>query len=248
MKIKILGNGGALNDGLPYNSFIIDGKILIETPPDVMLSLLRESIDIPSIDIIYISHLHGDHSFGFPFYALRMYKLQAELQRKKKVKLFAPKGGKEYLINLTEKAMSVGSPCIEWVKKNIDFVEISVSQRPEIGLMNYTAELYRMDHSQENYGFVLKDGAKKIFTYISDTKWSHNIESILKERTKVIILDLNGEPGDPKPVHVSEEELIEKGIKLVHSKTIIYGTHLKYMKKSRHPMIRYVEPGMEIEI
>ena len=39
MKIKILGNGGAINDGLPYNSFAINGTLLCETPPDIMLSM-----------------------------------------------------------------------------------------------------------------------------------------------------------------------------------------------------------------
>ncbi len=74
MIIKILGNGGALNDGLPYNSYTIDEKILIETPPDIMVSLHRENIDIYSLEAIYISHLHGDHTFGFPFLALDLFR------------------------------------------------------------------------------------------------------------------------------------------------------------------------------
>ncbi|MBN2400773.1 MAG: ribonuclease Z [Spirochaetes bacterium] len=248
MNMKILGNGGALNDGLPYNSFIINEKILIEMPPDVMLSLLRENIDIPAIEQIYISHLHGDHTFGFPFFALRLFKLGTEIRQKKKLKLYIPRHGKDYLIDLTEKAMSVGSPCVDWVVKNIDFKEISLSQAPEIELMDYTAELFKMDHPLETYGFVLKKNSKILFTYTSDTKWSHNIEFILKEKSKIILIDLNGEPGDPSPVHVSEQELIQNGIKLVHPKAVFYGTHLRRFKKSGHPMIRYAEPGMEIEI
>ena len=248
MKIKILGNGGALNDGLPYNAFIIDKKILVEMPPDIMVSLFREKIDIPAIDEIYISHLHGDHCFGFPFFALRLQKTQAEFQRKNKIKLYVPKKGKEHLIGLTEKAMSVGNPTIEWVKKYIEFIEISLSVRPEIPLQNYTAELFRMDHQEETYGFVLKDGTKKLLAYTADTKWSHNIESILKEKAKAVIIDLNGEPGDAKPIHVNEQELIDKGIRLAGTKTIFYGTHLKYVKKSRHPMLKYAEPGMEIDL
>jgi hypothetical protein len=41
MRIKMLGTGGAINDGLPYNSFIVDNTLLVETPPDIMNSLYR---------------------------------------------------------------------------------------------------------------------------------------------------------------------------------------------------------------
>ena len=70
MIIKILGNGGAINDGLAYNAFAINGTLLCETPPDIMLSINKNSIDLASIDRIYISHLHGDHIFGLPFLIL----------------------------------------------------------------------------------------------------------------------------------------------------------------------------------
>jgi ribonuclease BN (tRNA processing enzyme) len=67
MKIKILGNGGAINDGLPYNAFVINGTLLCETPPDIMLSINKNFVELSSINTIYISHLHGDHIFGLPF-------------------------------------------------------------------------------------------------------------------------------------------------------------------------------------
>ena len=43
MNIRMLGTGGAINNGLPYNSFIINEDLLIETPPDIMISLFREA-------------------------------------------------------------------------------------------------------------------------------------------------------------------------------------------------------------
>ena len=46
IKIKILGNGGCLNKGLPYNSFIINDNFIFESPPDIMLSLHKNKIDI----------------------------------------------------------------------------------------------------------------------------------------------------------------------------------------------------------
>jgi len=67
MKIKILGNGGAINDGLPYNAFMVNRTLLCEVPPDIMLSIHKNCIDISLINTIYMPHLHGDHTFGLPF-------------------------------------------------------------------------------------------------------------------------------------------------------------------------------------
>ena len=70
MQILILGNGGCLNVGLPHNAFLIDSGFLVELPPDIMLSMQALHIDVSSVHTIYISHLHGDHTFGFPFYII----------------------------------------------------------------------------------------------------------------------------------------------------------------------------------
>jgi ribonuclease BN (tRNA processing enzyme) len=246
MKIKILGNGGAINNGLPYNAFMIDDKALIECPPDIMLSLQREKIDINSIEEIYISHLHGDHCFGFPFLALAFFYEIMRTGQTKKIKLFAPAGSRERLIDLSGKALSADNPTINWIKNNIEFV--TISNQSEIKLLTYETKIYLMEHSQKNYGFILNDGKKKLLAYISDTTWCHNVEVMLSESPKIILIDLNGEADDPVPIHLSEEEIIEKGIKLVNPGTIFYGTHLKYQKESTHKNIKYVIPGMEIDI
>ena len=34
MRLTILGNGGGISDGLPYNAFVLDGRLLVEVPPD----------------------------------------------------------------------------------------------------------------------------------------------------------------------------------------------------------------------
>jgi len=73
MKVKILGIGGFGNTGLPFNSFLIDGHILVDTPPDILQSLKREGVGIEDIDSVVITHYHGDHFFGLPFLLFQYY-------------------------------------------------------------------------------------------------------------------------------------------------------------------------------
>lgn len=246
MKIKILGNGGAINDGLPYNAFVIDHTILVETPPDIIASLFREHISISSIDEIYISHFHGDHSFGFPFLALRLFWEEMKGNQRKEIKLYAPHGGKEFLIDLTARALSGEHPCISWIEEHIAFN--SLFPEKEIRLRSYSVIPIRMDHFTETYGFILNKRDVPIFAYIADTKWSENVEKIIEISPPIILLDLNGEPDDPVPIHLSEEELIQRGFMLAHAETVFYGTHLKFQKKSNSDKIVYASPGMEIEV
>lgn len=247
MKIIILGNGGALNDGLPYNSFLIDNTTLIETPPDIMISLKRENIDFMKINEIYISHLHGDHSFGFPFLALNLFHESFNNKNINKIKVYSPKDGKEYFFDLSKKALSKEHPCINWINENMKFIQIN--ENIIIKLSKYNATFYKMDHFEETYGFILEKNNKNILSYIADTKWCSNVESIILKYPKYIIIDLNGEPDDPVYIHLSEKEIIEKVLNKKSINTTFLGTHLKYQKNiSLNKCIKYVYPGMVIEI
>lgn len=95
MKLKVLGNGGAVNIGLPYNSFILASTILVEAPPDVVHSLQRENVDLSKIATVYVSHFHGDHYFGLPFFLLMRYYLSQVKEPEGTITVIGPVGIKE---------------------------------------------------------------------------------------------------------------------------------------------------------
>ena len=112
MNIKILGNGGAINDGLPYNAFVKNGILLCETPPDIMLSIHKNSIELSSINIIYISHLHGDHIFGLPFLILSAFFLHVVADERLSFKIVGPEGLEMMTENLVVSAFTSKHPCV----------------------------------------------------------------------------------------------------------------------------------------
>jgi ribonuclease BN (tRNA processing enzyme) len=204
--IKILGNGGALNDGLPFNSFLIDNAILIETPPDILQSLSNNSIDISSISNIYISHIHADHSFGFPLLALHLYFYDLTHQIDKKYNLFASKSVIDQLLFLVKIAVSEIHPLNNWIHENINF--INVDQLDLYKINNYELKPYLMNHYEETYGFTISRNNEILLTYISDTNISDNIISLICNNSKATIIDLNGEINDPVKIHLSENDLL----------------------------------------
>ena len=68
----MLGTGNAFLPHQRHHSFLIfDGKHIIDAPPTALLSLRRAGISPAEIETIFVTHLHGDHVFGLPFYSLR---------------------------------------------------------------------------------------------------------------------------------------------------------------------------------
>jgi hypothetical protein len=247
LKIKILGNGGAINNGLPYNSFIIDDKYLIEAPPDIMNSLFRGKIDILKIKLIYISHFHGDHYFGLPFIALQLFFNSINKQSIDKIKIIGPQSIKNKTIEICKLAVGENHPLHQWIENNIIFIEINSNE--EILIENKISfQCFPMYHFIETWGFSFFYESNVLFSYFPDTLWNDELIKQIQLCPKMIITDLNGEESDPMKIHLSENDIITKAIDICGDKTIFYGTHLKYQKESLHKNIKYVYPGEIINL
>ena len=70
-EVVMLGTGNAFLPYGRYHSFaMIDKKHIIDCPPTALASLRREGQSVSDIETIFITHVHGDHVFGFPFLLL----------------------------------------------------------------------------------------------------------------------------------------------------------------------------------
>jgi ribonuclease BN (tRNA processing enzyme) len=240
MKIKILGNGGAINDGLSYNSFIIDENFLIEAPPDIMNGIFRENIELLKIKTVYISHFHADHYFGIPFLLLRCFMEESETD----VKIIGPEGIEDRVKGICETAFGKDHPMQKWVEEYVTYEFIGET---EIILnSHYILKTIPLFHSPETFGFILESGGKKV-VYLADTYWKDTLLEYIDDSDAVII-DLNGEKNDKVKVHISEEDLITFALPNVKSGIKFYGTHLKKNKVSDNNRIKYVKPGDEIVV
>ena len=70
---RFLGTGNFLTPlGRYWNSFVLDGRILVEPSPIALPHLRRAGIDAAAIDVVVLSHFHADHTFGWPFLAIEL--------------------------------------------------------------------------------------------------------------------------------------------------------------------------------
>jgi ribonuclease BN (tRNA processing enzyme) len=74
LNVTILGTGDAFaSHGRFQSGYLLDGggrRILMEAGPTILCALKRAGISPASLDVILISHLHGDHFGGLPFLIL----------------------------------------------------------------------------------------------------------------------------------------------------------------------------------
>ncbi|MFC1534056.1 MBL fold metallo-hydrolase [Thermodesulfobacteriota bacterium] len=248
MNIKILGNGGAINDGLPYNAFVIDGNLLCETPPDIMLSIHKNCIGLSSIDTIYISHLHGDHIFGLPFVILSAFFLHVGADKRLSFRIVGPEGLEKMTENLIVSAFTSNHPCLKWMKEFCTFLEVNEISSPEL-VNGFKTSIFKLDHLIDTYGFSLAHEDNSVdFAYVADTLWCESVHALLSNKPRVVLIDLNGKDNDPVPVHLSIGDLRKKAIPLTGRKTKYFGTHLKEEFNSTISCVICAKPGMEIEL
>jgi len=248
LEILILGNGGAINDGLPYNAFVINGSLLCEAPPDIMLSINKNSIELSSIKTIYISHLHGDHIFGLPFIILSAFFQHVSSEKKLSFKIVGPKNLEMVAENLVVNAFTSKHPCYQWMKEFCIFSEINKKSTPHF-IDGFNTTIFKLDHLVDTYGFSLatKDDCVD-FAYIADTRWCKSVQNTLSNKPQLVLIDLNGKENDPEPVHISIEDLSQKAIPLTGEKTTYFGTHLKEEFTSTIPCVKCAKPGMHIKL
>jgi ribonuclease BN (tRNA processing enzyme) len=70
LDLTFVGTGNAFAPTRYWSSFVANGKYLFDAPPTLLPHLHKLGIDPGDIEVIFISHFHGDHYFGLPFLLL----------------------------------------------------------------------------------------------------------------------------------------------------------------------------------
>jgi ribonuclease BN (tRNA processing enzyme) len=101
MKLHILGCGDAFGSGGRNQSGYLveaaDRSFLIDCGPTTLPAMKRASLDPQRLDVVFISHLHGDHFGGLPFFFISyLY----EKPRDKPLHIAGPSGTEERVCEL----------------------------------------------------------------------------------------------------------------------------------------------------
>ena len=110
MRLQFLGSGDAFGSGGRFNTcFHLErqahGNVLIDCGASSMVAIRKWGVEPNAVSTVLVSHLHGDHFAGLPFFLLDA---QLVSRRTAPLLLAGPPGFEERLMIVME-AMFAGS-------------------------------------------------------------------------------------------------------------------------------------------
>lgn len=247
MKLRFLGSGDAFGSGGRFNTcFLVDrgpSSFLIDCGASSMVAIRRFGVDPNAIGAILVSHLHGDHFGGLPFFVLDA---QFVSRRQRPLVLVGPPGLGSRLETLME-AMFPGS----WQaprKFEVELVELQPETPTRVDVVGAEVTGFVVSHPSGAPPFALRlacDG--KILAYTGDTEW---VDVLLQAGRGADLLIAEASTYDRKvPSHLAFTTLREKLGSLGAKRVIV--THMSADMLARAHDLDGVEAasdGLDVEI
>lgn len=172
IEIRFLGSGDAVGSGGRFQTCIqvqSEGRaFLLDCGATSLMAMKRFGVDPMLIEMILISHLHGDHFAGIPFFVL-----DAQFSRRSRPLTVAGPAGVETRVKGSLEVLFPGSSGVER-RFSLDFVELQERRETVLGPLNVTP--FAVIHPSGAPSLALRIELKgKIVAYSGDTEWTQEL-------------------------------------------------------------------------
>jgi ribonuclease BN (tRNA processing enzyme) len=172
--VHFLGTGDAFSaGGRRQASYLIQGScgsLLLDCGATALGALKQFNLPVESIDWILLSHLHGDHFAGLPFFLLHYVYVEP---RSRPLKIIGPEGLKGR-VELIFRAMYPDS-ALEPLPYKLEFVELHPGRAP-LSMDELLINPFRVPHQKQppSLGLEIRVDGRRI-VYSGDTGWTEDL-------------------------------------------------------------------------
>ena len=193
MRLSFLGTGAAFSLERYNGAVVVDGRLLLDAGAPLLPHMHRLGIDPSGIEVLFLTHFHGDHVLGLPTFMLyRAYRPLRPLT------VLGPPGVERRLEQLFELAW--GDTWPEY-RRRIDLTYVEAAGSGEVAGVRY--ETVKLDHGDVDCrGYRIHLGSR-ILAYAGDTAATPPLDALVSG-VDVAITEATG--PSPTGVHTSWEE------------------------------------------
>jgi len=166
---QIVGSGDAFGSGGRFQACVsvrtLEGHALLDCGATSLVALKRLGIDPGSVDVVLVSHLHGDHFGGLPFLIL-----DGQFSRRTRpLTIAGPPGLAERLTQ----ALEVLFPGSSTVERRFAVQVVELAERVETPVGPFHATAYAVEHASGAPAYALRLRAgDSVVACSGDTAWT----------------------------------------------------------------------------
>lgn len=243
VNLKVLGCGDALaSEGRFNTSFFLETQkhsLLIDCGASTLIRLKQERIDVLDISTIIITHFHGDHYGGLPFFVIARYVEAGSLDP---FTIIGPPGIKEKVYQLQEVLYPGTSNMLD--EMHVLFIEFKDKSWLTTEDLSVYAEKVKHSPPSIPYGVKLRI-EDYVIGFSGDTEWTDALIE-LADGADLFICECNNYQSE-SPGHLSYK-IIQEKLKLLKADRI-YLSHMNTEVLNAHEfaLVRLAD-GMEFTL
>jgi len=175
VRVTFLGSGDAFGSGGRLQTCILveaaQTRFLLDCGASSLIAMKKQGVSPSSIGAVLLTHLHGDHFGGIPFFIL-----DAQFSKREEPLLIAGPPGTESRVRA---AMEVLFPKSSETSQRfrLDFIELPLSTAFQVGPAKVTAE--PVVHFSGAQALALRIECEgRTIAYSGDTEWTNSLVTV----------------------------------------------------------------------
>lgn len=242
--LQTLGNGDAFGSGGNFQTcFYVHSDhyhFLVDCGATALVAMKRHYVSPSLIDTILLTHLHGDHFGGIPFFLLDAHFIQ---QRTRPLTIVGPEGTEKKVFDAMELFYSGVDP--NDFSYYIQFIEYSGEETITIGPL--AINTFPVSHAEASkpHGFRVAFG-KKVLAFSGDTSWNDILYKIA-DQADIFVCECNFYTTK-NDNHIHYLELMEKADELTCKKIVLNHLSEEMLLKKDDVKLALMEEGQSITI